>query len=142
MNNVKDGHKNSQSYANTRKTGKEQYYTNADVVDYCLKTVQEHVTLEGKRILEPAGGTGEFIKGFQRIGIADEAILSYDIEPKHPMVKLGNYLETTFKNEYVSITNPPFGRASSLAKQFFNHAATHSSHICYLIPKLGENGQR
>ncbi|HIJ11158.1 TPA: hypothetical protein HA278_03825 [Candidatus Woesearchaeota archaeon] len=135
MNNVKEGHKNSQSYANTRKTGKEQYYTNSEVVDYCLDIVQKHVNLSGKNILEPAGGTGEFIKGFQRIGIPDNLISSYDIEPKHPMVELGNYLETSFVDEYVSITNPPFGRASSLAKQFFNHAANHSSHICYLIPK-------
>ena len=93
-NNVKAGHKNSQSYANTRKTGKEQYYTSSDVVDYCIETVQEFITLKGKKILEPAGGTGEFIKGFQRIGIPDNLILSYDIEPKHPMVKEGNYLET------------------------------------------------
>lgn len=135
MNNVKDGHKNSQSYANTRKTGKEQYYTNSEVVDYCLEIVQKHISLSGKNILEPAGGTGEFIKGFQRIGIPNKLIDSYDIEPKHPMVKLGNYLETVFDKEYVSITNPPFGRASSLAKQFFNHAANHSSYICYLIPK-------
>lgn len=134
-NNVKEGHKNSQSYANTRKTGKEQYYTNADVADYCLGIVQKHVELSGKNVLEPAGGTGEFIKGFQRIGIPDHLITSYDIEPKHPMVELGNYLETSFDKEFVSITNPPFGRASSLAKQFFNHAADHSSYICYLIPR-------
>ena len=35
-NNVKTGHKNQQSYANTRTSGKEQYYTNEDVVDICL----------------------------------------------------------------------------------------------------------
>ena len=134
-NKVKAGHKNSQSYANTRKTGKEQYYTSSDVVDYCIETVQEFITLKGKKILEPAGGTGEFIKGFQRIGIPDNLILSYDIEPKHPMVKEGNYLETVFGDEFISITNPPFGRASSLAKRFFNHAAGHSSYICYLIPR-------
>lgn len=137
MNNVKAGHKNKQSYANTRTTGKEQYYTNADTVDLCLAEVQKHIDLKGRRILEPCGGTGEFIKGFQRIGIDNSLIESYDIEPKHPMVQQANYLETDFISVrgLVSITNPPFGRASSLAKKFFNHAADHCDYICYLIPK-------
>jgi len=135
-NNVKDGHKNKQSYANTRTTGKEQYYTNPDVVDMCMEEVAKHIDLSGRFILEPCGGTGEFIEGFKRAGITDDRIVSYDIEPKHPKVVLGNYLETDigFKN-YVSITNPPFGRMSTLAKKFFNHAADHSDYICYLIPK-------
>jgi predicted RNA methylase len=135
-NNVQEGHKNKQSYANTRTTGKEQYYTNSDVVDICLELVQKHIDLEDKFILEPCGGTGEFIEGFRRIGITDDRIISYDIEPKHPKVILGNYLETEFGHKkYVSITNPPFGRMSTLAKKFFNHAANHSDYICYLIPK-------
>jgi predicted RNA methylase len=135
-NNVRGGHKQKQSYANTRTTGKEQYYTNPDVVDVCLQEVMKHIDLKERFVLEPCGGTGEFIKGFQRIGIADDRIISYDIEPKHPKVILGNYLETKigFKN-YISITNPPFGRMSTLAKKFFNHAAEHSDYICYLIPK-------
>ena len=135
-NNVKAGHKQKQSYANTRTTGKEQYYTNSEVVDTCLDLVQKHINLKDKFILEPCGGTGEFIEGFRRIGITDKMIVSYDIEPKHAMVKQANYLETEFEHkEFVSITNPPFGRSSSLAKKFFNHAADHCDYICYLIPK-------
>lgn len=135
-NNVKAGHKDKQSYANTRTTGKEQYYTTPEVVDICLDEVRKHIDLSGRTILEPCGGTGEFIKGFRRIGIKDENILSYDIEPKHPLVKKANYLETEFdRTDLVSITNPPFGRTSSLAKKFFEHAAGHCEYICYLIPK-------
>jgi len=136
-NNVKKGHKNKQSYANTRTTGKEQYYTESAVVDLCLSEVQKHIDLNDKVILEPCGGTGEFIKGFQRLGIQDGNIISYDIEPKHPAVLQGNYLEQDMSDHsgLVSITNPPFGRASSLAKKFFNHAASHCDYICYLIPK-------
>ena len=133
-NNVQAGHKNKQSYANTRTTGKEQYYTDSVVVDLCLQEVVKHVDLKGLTVLEPCGGTGEFIEGLKTIGV--KKIVSYDIEPKHPMVQKGNYLETTFENKnMVSITNPPFGRASQLAKQFFNHAAEHSDYICYLVPK-------
>jgi len=136
MNNVKAGHKNKQSYANTRTSGDEQYYTDPDVVDLCLAEVQKHIDLEGKMILEPCGGTGEFIEGFFRIGIPESNIESYDIDPKHKMVQLGDYLKTEFEHKnYISITNPPFGRASQLAKEFFKHAAEHSDYICYLIPR-------
>ena len=135
-NNVKDGHRLKQSYANTRTTGKEQYYTNSNVVDICLQEVMKHVDLTDRFILEPCGGTGEFIEGMRRIGIPDEKIVSYDIEPKHSKVAYGNYLETKFdRKDFISITNPPFGRMSTLAKKFFEHAADHSDYICYLIPK-------
>jgi len=136
-NNVKAGHKNKQSYANTRTTGKEQYYTQKHVVDLCLAEVQKHIDLKGRTLLEPCGGTGEFIEGFQRIGIPTSSIISYDIDPAHWLVQPGDYLKTDFSayKNLVSITNPPFGRASSLAKQFFNHAAEHCEYICYLVPK-------
>jgi hypothetical protein len=137
QNNVKAGHKNKQSYANTRTTGKEQYYTNADVVDMCLAEVAKHIDLTDRVIVEPCGGTGEFIKGFQRIGIADEQIISFDIEPKHELVQKGNYLEQDMSKHknLVSITNPPFGRNSDLARQFFAHDAKNCDYICYLVPK-------
>jgi len=136
INNVKGGHKNKQSYANTRTTGKEQYYTKPEAVDRCLELVQKHINLEGRKLLEPAGGTGAFIEGFLRIGILPENITSYDIEPKHAFVKPGNYLENSheYKN-FIAISNPPFGRASSLAKKFFNHAADHCEYICFLVPQ-------
>jgi len=136
-NNVKAGHKNKQSYANTRTTGKEQYYTNPQVVDICMEEVKKHIDLSGKTILEPCGGTGEFIEGFIRAGIPTNAIISCDIEPKHWLVEKANYLEkdmSAYKN-LVAITNPPFGRMSSLAKKFFKHATSHCEYICYLIPK-------
>jgi predicted RNA methylase len=137
MNNVKGKHKNKQSYANTRTTGKEQYYTNPDVVDLCLEEVNKHVELKGRLILEPAGGTGEFIKGLQRFGIFDEKIISFDIEPKHSLVVEADYLSTDMSSykDLIAITNPPFGRASSLAKKFFNYSATHCEYICFLVPK-------
>lgn len=143
-NNVKEGHKRKQSYANTRTTGKEQYYTRKDVVDLCIEEVQKHVDLSDRTILEPAGGTGEFIKGLQRKGIAGRKILSCDIQPLHPAVIEADYLENdpVFHGKplsehtgLISITNPPFGRASSLAKKFFNKAALNHDYICYLVPR-------
>ena len=68
-----------QSTANKRKTGKEQYYTDSTAVDKCLKYLSDFIEFEDFVFLEPAGGTGEFIKGFQRNGVKDEKIMSFDI---------------------------------------------------------------
>lgn len=128
-------YKKTQSYANTRKTGKEQYYTNSETADFCVKEVLKIISLKERKILEPAGGTGEFIEALIRNGVSEDSIISFDIEPKHRLVKLGDYLDQQIEGPVISISNPPFGRASSLAKKFFNHAANHSEYICYLIPK-------
>jgi len=137
VNNVSAGHRAKQSYANTRTTGKEQFYTTPEAVRLCIEEVSKHVALKERVILEPAGGTGEFIKGFINYGIGENKIISYDIEPKHPLVKQGDFL-TIGPEEFkgaICITNPPFGRASSLSKKFFNHAAESCDVIGFLIPK-------
>ena len=110
-----------QSSANKRKSGKEQYYTDSSVVDICMQEVVKHIDLSSVNLLEPAGGTGEFVEGFKRFGVADSCILSYDIEPKHPMVKEASFFDvdiTRGSKPLVCITNPPFGRANSLSKKF------------------------
>jgi hypothetical protein len=44
-------------------------------------------------------------------------------------------IELNFSSDLVTITNPPFGRANSLSKKFFNHCAEFSEYICFIIPK-------
>ena len=68
--------------------------------------------------------------------IAYDLIVSYDKEPKHPKVLEGNYLETTFGHKnYVSITNPPFGRSSSLSKEVLEVTQQIILINWYLIPR-------
>jgi hypothetical protein len=135
LNNVKDGHKNKQSYANKRTgEGKEQYYTNPDVVDICVAEAQKHIDLSDRTILEPAGGTGEFIKGFYRAGLQD--VISFDIEPKYRDVLEADFLSLKdVGSGLVCITNPPFGRMNSISVPFFNHAAKFCDYVCFLVPK-------
>lgn len=118
---------------NTRKTAKEQYYTLPDVVDQCVSIAMKYYK-PGQKILEPAGGTGEFIEGLIRHGIDSSIITSYDIEPKHPLVKEQDFLQTQIQTSYFTISNPPFGRANSLSVKFFNVSAKFSTHVCFLIP--------
>jgi len=137
MNNVIESQKTIQSYANKRTSGKEQYYTESSIVDLCMAEVKKHVPMD-RIFLEPAGGTGEFIKGFLREGVHPGKIISYDIEPKHDMVSEQDFLELNkafLPSGLVCVTNPPFGRASSLAKKFFNACASNCDYICFLVPK-------
>jgi predicted RNA methylase len=120
---------------NRRLSGDEQYYTPValaqQLVDQLFRVLPE---LEKARFLEPAGGTGSFIKALQARGIS--SIESFDTHPKHSMVQEGDFLnqELSYKN-YVTLSNPPFGRNNQLAVPFFNHAAQSSSHIAFLVPR-------
>lgn len=118
---------------NTRKTGKEQYYTLPEVVDTCVSIAMKY-SKDANLFMEPAGGTGEFIKGMLRAGITESQIVSCDIEPKHPLVTKQDFLSSNYQDTFFVLSNPPFGRANSLSVKFFNKAAPISSHICFLIP--------
>ena len=120
---------------NKRVTGKEQYYTPTELADDLINEVMVFVPDLAKRtILEPAGGTGAFLKAAAKIGAKD--FLSFDIEPKHAGVKQADFLQATLSGaNAVTISNPPFGRNNSLSIPFFNKAAQHSEFICFIVPR-------
>ena len=120
---------------NKRVTGKEQYYTPTDLAEQLISEVLSLVPdLAERKILEPAGGTGSFLKAAAKVGAKD--FLSFDIEPKHAGVKKQNFLQATLSGKNaVTISNPPFGRNNSLSIPFFNKAADHSEFICFIVPR-------
>jgi predicted RNA methylase len=120
---------------NRRTTGKEQYYTPTDLAERLIAEVKVIVPdLATRIILEPAGGTGSFLKAAAQIGASN--FLSFDIEPKHANVTKANFLAAKINAENaVTISNPPFGRNNSLSIPFFNKAADHSEYICFIVPR-------
>jgi predicted RNA methylase len=120
---------------NTRVTGKEQYYTPADLAERLMAEVEKLVPDFAKRtVIEPAGGTGAFIQAAQNRGVTE--FLSFDIEPKHSLVKRADFLHQKIKaKDALTISNPPFGRNNSLSIPFFNKAAEHSEFICFIVPR-------
>lgn len=125
----------SEKLGNRRVTGAEQYYTPADLALSLTSKALNHIPAwQTKTFLEPAGGTGSFITALQTMGVS--SILSVDTEPKHPLVDKQNFLELVLSEKnLVTISNPPFGRNNALSVPFFNHAAKHSSHIAFLVPR-------
>lgn len=106
---------------NTRTNSLEQYYTLPSVAKDIVDRLKPH--LEGRRILEPAGGTGSFIDALESANV--DSVYSVDLDPKHASVMRGDFLKLTNDfTGYVCLTNPPFGRAQSLSVRFFNKAAS------------------
>jgi hypothetical protein len=120
---------------NTRVTGKEQFYTPRELARSLVQRVESVLgSLEGKSVLEPAGGTGSFVEAAYAKGV--KKVISFDIEPLHRKVLLGNFLDQELTEQnLITISNPPFGRNNSLSIPFFNHAASVSDAICFIVPR-------
>lgn len=120
---------------NTRVTGKEQFYTPLDLAHILVGDVEATLgSLKGAIVLEPAGGTGSFVEAAFARGVKE--VISFDIEPLHAKVLLGNFLEQKLTQQnLITISNPPFGRNNSLSIPFFNHAARVSDSICFIVPR-------
>jgi hypothetical protein len=120
---------------NTRVTGKEQYYTPLPLAHTLVEYVEQVLgPLTGKKVLEPAGGTGAFIEAALVKGPLE--IISFDIEPLHNQVQPGSFLDQELsEGSFITISNPPFGRNNSLSIPFFNHAAGVSDAICFVVPR-------
>lgn len=120
---------------NPRVTGKEQFYTPPEVADRIFRNVQKRIgDLSGQVFLEPAGGTGVFIDAAKTHGITK--VISFDIEPHHKKIVLGDFLEQEInKQGLLTVTNPPFGRNNSLSIPFFNKAAQVSNLIVFIVPR-------
>ena len=120
---------------NTRVTGKEQYYTPVSVAQTLVENVEQVLgPLKGKKVLEPAGGTGSFVEAVLAKGAKE--VISFDIEPLHDGVRQGSFLDQELSEvNLITISNPPFGRNNSLSIPFFNHAAPVSDAICFIVPR-------
>jgi hypothetical protein len=117
-----------------KKSSLDQFYTSDEVAKACYQKVIERYS-KGKFSLyvEPSAGTGSFFKLFpkgKRLGI--------DLEPRYAGIDKQDFFDCRLEgNGIVVIGNPPFGKNSSLAVKFFNHAASFSGVqvIAFIIPK-------
>ena len=114
----------------------DKFYTVPTVAATCLQTVAEHFGgwHPWDLVVEPSAGNGSFYTqlppGVPNIGI--------DIAPEHPDVQARDFL--TFvppesASRVLVVGNPPFGRVSSMAVRFFNHAAGFAQVIAFIVPR-------
>lgn len=123
---------------------RDQFYTQLDVAKDCVQILRKEIKIDNPIYLEPSAGTGSFL-----LALKNEKVLAYDIDPKYPDIKLLDFLTLDEKRlkvdllledlvNIVTIGNPPFGKNSSLAIKFFNHAANFSQVIAMILPATFE----
>jgi hypothetical protein len=106
---------------------KDQFYTHPDVAKLCIDALRSHIPSTAVCI-EPSAGTGVFLD------LMPDAV-GYDIEPKHPRIVKADFLTVDVPDHSIVFGNPPFGRQSSLAKHFIQHAAKHADIIAFILPR-------
>jgi hypothetical protein len=121
--------------AEVRETGLDKFYTVPTVSEKCLASLgTRYDWSEWDLVIEPSAGNGSFLTRIptaKRIGI--------DISPEHAEIVKQDFL--TYEPSVGSgakilvVGNPPFGRVSSLAIKFFNHAAKWATTIAFIVPR-------
>lgn len=109
----------------------DQYYTRDDVARALYAEFVKRYNPDLFQMVEPSAGAGAF---FMQMPYGSLAV---DIDPKGPGIIKANYLERRVEGglPVATIGNPPFGAKSSMAVAFFNHAATQSAVIAFVLPR-------
>jgi len=123
---------------------KGQFYTKPKVAAHCYKIFQKvakniKVDLDDYTFIEPSAGCGCFsqlLPENRKIGI--------DIEPRNlPGIKGEGIIKSDYlkwypedkSKKYIVIGNPPFGKRSKVAVDFFNHSAAITNIIAFIVPR-------
>ena len=111
-----------------RQEGLDKFYTIPTISEKCISTIGEKYGWNRwDLVVEPSAGNGSFLSR-----IPTQKKIGIDISPEHPDILKKDFFEYTPLPEHTEILvigNPPFGRVSSVAVKFFNHAAEWCSVI-------------
>ena len=113
----------------TRLEGLDKFYTKPEIAKACISRIKNWDTWD--LVVEPSAGNGSFLNNIftkNKIGI--------DIKPGCNSVIEKDFFKYVPKpGKILVIGNPPFGKNSSLAIKFFNHAASWADTIAFIIPR-------
>lgn len=109
--------------------GLDKFYTQPYVSKHCFEFLHSHLIIPEEAIyLEPSAGSGSFLDLLPRY-------VALDIAPEDERIEKQDYLKyKTEKTDFITIGNPPFGKRSKLAIDFFNKAAKMSEVIAFIVP--------
>lgn len=117
-----------------REAGLDKFYTVPSIAEKCLSQIgSRYDWATWGLVVEPSAGNGSFLTRIpttHKIGI--------DISPDHTdIVQQDFFTYTPPRNsgKILVVGNPPFGRVSSLAIKFFQHASTWADVIAFIIPR-------
>lgn len=115
----------------TNRNLRDKYFTKKEVAGNLIQIVIKKLP-DINLFLEPSAGNGSFSNQI-------ENCVAFDISPKQENIIKKNFFQLTPNNfncdNICCIGNPPFGRNSSLAIKFFNHASLFCKYIAFILPK-------
>uniref|UniRef100_A0A6C0LAS1 Methyltransferase n=1 Tax=viral metagenome TaxID=1070528 RepID=A0A6C0LAS1_9ZZZZ len=124
-----------------RDAGLDKFYTIPEISEKCLERIGSiYKWSEWGLVIEPSAGNGSFLT---RIPTAKK--IGIDISPEHDDIIKQDFLtynpasyatgDSGDSIKILVVGNPPFGRVSSLAIKFFNHASKWADVIAFIIPR-------
>jgi hypothetical protein len=108
----------------------DKFYTKTSIAKQCIDQVKREYDLW----IEPSAGDGSFLS------LLPSNKLGIDIMPENSNIIKHDFLlwKPNNSGNFITIGNPPFGKNSSLAVKFFNHAASFSNTIAFIVPRTFE----
>lgn len=116
--------------SSVRIQGLDKFYTKPCVAKRCIDAID---WTKWDLVVEPSAGNGSF---FKQIPVTEK--IGLDIKPDDDSIVAQDFFDyrpPSEKSNVLVIGNPPFGKVSSSAVKFFNHAAQWSNCIAFIIPK-------
>lgn len=115
----------------------DKFYTNKVIVEECVSMFKQYIKAgENDLIIEPSAGDGAFIESIKNLGLSYKF---YDIKPENELIKEQDFLKMKnpekLNRKIHTITNPPYGRQSSMAIKFIKKSAEYSDTIAFILPK-------
>jgi hypothetical protein len=116
------------------------FYTNTEVANKLILNLKSKFKFEKfDYIVEPSAGAGAFSDYFHDNKSLRNKLCAYDINPQKNYIKKQDFLKlniSKFSNKKIlTIGNPPFGRQSSLVKQFIKKCCLFSTIVAFILPK-------
>jgi len=110
---------------------KGQFFTRLDLAKRYVRILKNRVDLADLQVVEPSAGGGAFLK------VLPSGSFGCDIEPHCEDVFTADFLtlEINSNRPIACVGNPPYGKNSKLAVSFFNHAASFSEVIAFILPR-------
>jgi predicted RNA methylase len=117
----------------------DKFYTVPEVAQRCIDRVGElYPWGRWGLVVEPSAGNGAFLD--RLLSERGSRVVGIDIAPDHPAVISKDFLTYApdaddHRSDILVIGNPPFGRVSSMAIKFFNHAARWADVVAFIVPR-------
>jgi hypothetical protein len=107
----------------------DKFYTKSHIAKQCLDFLYEKIpSVKNMNFVEPSAGNGSFSS-------LVPSCIALDIKPEGPNIQEQDFFKFSPNgSNYVTFGNPPFGKRSKMAIDFFNHAASFSEIIAFIVP--------